>query len=52
MPQARKDGIDAVKISYKKMSHFSAPYSLTSVDFSVIAMDLVSFKDSFETDVL
>ncbi|KAH9713781.1 PKS KS domain-containing protein [Citrus sinensis] len=38
--RARKDGIDAVKISYKKMSHFSAPYSLTSVDFSVIAMDL------------
>lgn len=52
MPQALKDGIDAIKISHKKMSPFSVPYSMTSMASAVLAMDLVSFKDPFETEVL
>ncbi|KAL9460702.1 hypothetical protein AB3S75_003831 [Citrus x aurantiifolia] len=38
--RALKDGIDAIKISYKKMSPFSVPYSMTSMASAVIAMDL------------
>ncbi|KAH9713793.1 3-oxoacyl-(acyl-carrier-protein) synthase II [Citrus sinensis] len=40
VPQALKDGIDAIKISYKKMSPFSVPYSMTSMASAIIAMDL------------
>ncbi|KAH9713789.1 3-oxoacyl-(acyl-carrier-protein) synthase II [Citrus sinensis] len=38
--RALKDGIDAIKISYKKMSPFSVPYSMTSMASAIIAMDL------------
>ncbi|KAH9713750.1 3-oxoacyl-(acyl-carrier-protein) synthase II [Citrus sinensis] len=38
--RALKDGIDAIKISHKKMSPFSVPYSMTSMASAVLAMDL------------
>ncbi|KAH9713747.1 Beta-ketoacyl-(acyl-carrier-protein) synthase I [Citrus sinensis] len=41
------DGFEAIKVSYKKMSPFYIPYSLTNMASAVLAMDLGSTGPSY-----
>lgn len=39
-----QDGIEALRVSYKKMNPFCVPFSTTNMGSAILAMDLVIMK--------
>ena len=42
--QVFNDGIEALRVSYKKMNPFCVPFATTNMGSAMLAMDLVSLK--------
>lgn len=47
--QVFNDGIEALRISYKKMNPFCIPFSTTNMGSAMLAMDLVSLEEVLES---
>ena len=45
--QIFQDGIEALRVSYKKMNPFCIPFATTNIGSALLAMDLVSLMPMF-----